>query len=89
MGMVALDKVESPEDMEALREFISEHHKHTDSSVAKMLLDDYGTAVTKFVKVSPCVRLTKHISARHKNAEDKKSRRRDVLTKEEEGVSAS
>ena len=54
MGMVALDKVESPEDMESLRGFIAEHHKHTDSSVAKELLDDFGTAVTKFVKVRTC-----------------------------------
>lgn len=52
MGMVALDKVDKPEDMELLREFISEHHKHTDSSVAKALLDDFGTSVTKFVKVN-------------------------------------
>ncbi|CAN0568777.1 unnamed protein product, partial [Laminaria digitata] len=51
MGMVALDKVESPEDMESLRSFIADHHKHTDSTVAKDLLDDFGTEVTKFVKV--------------------------------------
>lgn len=51
MGMVGLEKVESPEDMEALRGFIESHHKHTDSSVAKALLDDFGTSVTKFVKV--------------------------------------
>lgn len=51
MGMVALDKVETPEDMESLRGFIEEHHKHTGSSVAKRLLDDFGTEVTNFVKV--------------------------------------
>lgn len=51
MGMIALDKVESPEDMESLRTFIGEHHKHTGSKVAEKLLDDFGTSVTKFVKV--------------------------------------
>lgn len=52
MGMVALEKVESPQDMESLRTFIADHHKHTGSTVAEGLLDDFGTAVTKFVKVS-------------------------------------
>lgn len=51
MGMVALEKVESPEDMESLRSYIAEHQKHTGSAVAKDLLDDFGTEVTKFVKV--------------------------------------
>lgn len=51
MGMIALEKVESPEDMESLRTFIGEHHKHTGSTVAEKLLDDFGTSVTKFVKV--------------------------------------
>lgn len=49
--MVGLEKVESPEDVQALQGYISEHYRHTNSSVAKGLLDDYGTAVTKFVKV--------------------------------------
>lgn len=57
MGMVALEKVDSPEDMESLRSFISEHQKHTGSSVAKELLDDFGTTVTKFVKVRASQRL--------------------------------
>lgn len=51
MGMVALEKVETPEDMEALRGFIEEHKKHTGSTVAQALLDDFGTTVTQFVKV--------------------------------------
>lgn len=51
MGMVALDKVEIPEDVDALRGFISEHYDHTKSTVAKDILDDFGMAVTKFVKV--------------------------------------
>lgn len=49
--MVGLEKVESPEDVQALQGFISEHYRHTNSSVAKEMLDDYGTTVTKFVKV--------------------------------------
>lgn len=51
MGMVALEKVENPEEMELLRGFISEHQRHTGSTVAQAVLDDFGTAVTKFAKV--------------------------------------
>lgn len=53
MGMVALEKVENPEEMELLRGFISEHQRHTGSTVAQAVLDDFGTAVTKFAKVMP------------------------------------
>lgn len=52
MGMVALESVDSPEEMEELRGFIQAHLDHTGSTKAKDLLDDFGTAVTKFVKVS-------------------------------------
>lgn len=55
MGMVALEKVDSVEDMEALRGFIQQHQEHTGSTTAQKLLDDFGTAVTKFVKVRVCV----------------------------------
>lgn len=55
MGMVALEKVESPEDVDALHGFIQQHQEHTGSTTAQRLLDDYGTAVTKFVKVRDCV----------------------------------
>ena len=51
MGMVALEKVESVEDVEALHGFIQQHQEHTGSTTAQKLLDDFGTAVTKFVKV--------------------------------------
>lgn len=54
--MVALDKVESPEDVEALHGFIQQHQEHTGSTTAQKLLDDFGTEVTKFVKV--CARAT-------------------------------
>lgn len=51
MGMVALESVESPEDVEALHGFIQAHQEHTGSTTAQKLLDDFGTEVTKFVKV--------------------------------------
>lgn len=51
MGMIALEKVDSPEDMDELRGFIQAHQDHTGSVTAKKLLDDFGTSVTKFVKV--------------------------------------
>lgn len=51
MGMVALEKVETPEDVEALHGFIQQHQEHTGSTTAQKLLDDFGTEVTKFVKV--------------------------------------
>ncbi|CAM9810110.1 unnamed protein product, partial [Hapterophycus canaliculatus] len=53
MGMVALESVDSPEEMAELRGFIQAHLDHTGSTKAKELLDDFGTAVTKFVKVMP------------------------------------
>ncbi|CAN0462769.1 unnamed protein product [Discosporangium mesarthrocarpum] len=53
MGMVGLEKVDAPEDVKELRGFLEAHHQHTESTVAKRLLDNYSVEVTKFVKVSP------------------------------------
>jgi glutamate synthase domain-containing protein 3 len=51
-SMVDLDHLE-PADDTILKRLITRHLDHTGSSVARRLLDDWGTASGKFVKVFP------------------------------------
>ena len=53
MEMVELEKVTDQEDIEELRSLIEEHGKLTGSTVAKVILDDWGNALNNFVKVMP------------------------------------
>ncbi|MBV9080044.1 MAG: glutamate synthase large subunit, partial [Elusimicrobia bacterium] len=53
LSMVDLEPVASADDRTALREMISRHFQYTGSTVAKNLLDNWSTAVEKFVKVFP------------------------------------
>jgi glutamate synthase domain-containing protein 3 len=53
LGMVDLEAVETDEDAAELRALIQQHHAHTASPVARRILDDWDTQVTKFVKVMP------------------------------------
>ena len=53
LGMVDLEKLEEPEDIAELLVMIRNHHQHTGSAVARRLLDDWDTAISKFVKVMP------------------------------------
>jgi glutamate synthase (NADPH/NADH) large chain len=50
--MVDLDPVEN-EDFDELRKMISDHHKYTNSTVAKFILDDFENQLKNFIKVFP------------------------------------
>ncbi len=53
MGMVELSLVEDNRDIEELTSLISGHYRHTDSKKAKMILDDPGKFIPRFIKVTP------------------------------------
>jgi glutamate synthase (NADPH/NADH) large chain len=51
--MVALERVEEPEEEEELRSLVEKHRRYTGSPVAKRLLDDWEGSLKCFVKVYP------------------------------------
>jgi glutamate synthase domain-containing protein 3 len=51
--MVALEELTAPQDIEELRAMVENHHRYTDSRVARRLLDSWDKMITKFVKVMP------------------------------------
>ncbi|MBT4520408.1 MAG: glutamate synthase large subunit [Halieaceae bacterium] len=53
MGMVELEGVTSNQDIMELRTLIEKHLLHTGSAVADRVLNDWDTALTRFVKVMP------------------------------------
>ena len=53
LDMVALEKLEEPEDIEQVRDLLIQHAGYTKSTVAARLLGDWEWSVTKFVKVMP------------------------------------
>lgn len=53
LELVDLEPVDSPEDIEELRELISEHQAYTQSTVAARVLGDWEAMLSKFVKVMP------------------------------------
>ena len=53
LEMVALEKLEEPEDVEQVRDLLIQHAGYTKSTVAARLLGDWDWAVKKFVKVMP------------------------------------
>ena len=52
-SLVDLVAVEEPEDVQHLKSLIEEHFQNTQSGVAKKILDEWETSLTKFVKVYP------------------------------------
>lgn len=52
MEMVDLDQPDE-KDIELLKGMISDHHKHTNSTVAKFVLDDWDNQLQHFIKVFP------------------------------------
>ena len=52
-SIVDLLPVEEPEDIQQLRGLIEEHFQHTQSSVAKKVLDEWEEILPKFVKIYP------------------------------------
>jgi glutamate synthase (NADPH/NADH) large chain len=53
LGTVELERVEEQEDIDELRSLVSKHAELTGSTVAKDLLSDWDTALSRFVKVMP------------------------------------
>ncbi len=53
MEMVKLEKVEEKAEIATLKALIEEHQDKTNSAVAKRLLADWKTTISKFVKVIP------------------------------------
>jgi len=53
MGMVGLEKVTDPVEINELASYIEEHKDATGSTVAEELLKNWGNSVTHFVKVMP------------------------------------
>ncbi|KAF3983363.1 MAG: glutamate synthase large subunit [Methylococcales symbiont of Hymedesmia sp. n. MRB-2018] len=53
MGMVDLEKVDQEHDIDELYGLIKLHQKHTDSTVAQQVLDNWDTVLAQFVKVMP------------------------------------
>ena len=53
LEMVALEKLEEPEDVEQVRDLLIQHAGYTKSTVAARLLGDWDWAVSKFIKVMP------------------------------------
>ena len=53
LELVDLEKVEDEEDINELREMISEHHQRTGSTVADKVLSDWDNTLSQFVKVMP------------------------------------
>ena len=51
--MVALEGVIDSEDVTELRTLMENHHRYTDSTVAKSLLDNWDDQLGNFVKVMP------------------------------------
>jgi glutamate synthase (NADPH/NADH) large chain len=52
-GMVDLEQLSAPEDIELLKQMIENHLRHTGSLKAKALLADWKISLKKFVKVYP------------------------------------
>ena len=53
LEMVELEAVSEGEDIAELRKMIENHHRYTDSPVAKSILDDWWRKLSQFVKVMP------------------------------------
>jgi glutamate synthase domain-containing protein 2/glutamate synthase domain-containing protein 1/glutamate synthase domain-containing protein 3 len=51
--MVSLESPDKPDDVTTLRRLLENHYKLTGSPRAKQLLDDWGNALKRFVKVMP------------------------------------
>jgi len=53
MSLVELFPVEEKEDVEELKQLIENHHKYTESAVAKRILDNWSETLPQFIKVYP------------------------------------
>ena len=53
LEMVALEKMENAQDISELKELIAKHYKHTGSTVAEGILQNWDEELPRFVKVMP------------------------------------
>ena len=53
LEMVELEKVIAPEDLATLKDLLAKHHKHTGSTVASTILQNWDDELAHFVKVMP------------------------------------
>ena len=53
LEMVELEKVIAAEDLAALKDLLAKHHKHTGSTVASTILQNWDDELPHFVKVMP------------------------------------
>ena len=53
LGMVELEKVVEPQDVQTLKTMIENHARHTGSRKARMILDSWPMTLPNFVKVMP------------------------------------
>ena len=53
MGLVGLETIDTPEEMQEVYDYIQEHVNMTGSSVGQAMLDNWTERVGKFVKVMP------------------------------------
>ncbi|KAJ7545860.1 hypothetical protein O6H91_08G013200 [Diphasiastrum complanatum] len=53
LGLVDLEEVEDQEDIVNLKSMIQQHHRNTKSKVAKEVLENFDSLLSKFVKVFP------------------------------------
>jgi glutamate synthase (NADH) len=53
MGLVALERIDSPEESDEIYDYIKEHVETTGSSLGQEMLDNWDTRASQFVKVFP------------------------------------
>jgi glutamate synthase (NADPH) large chain len=77
MGMVELEKMRVGEDQQIVRTLIEAHLKYTGSRKAKLVLDNWKTMVSKFVKIMPID--YKRVLAERKAAALKEQAQKDMV----------
>ncbi|XP_014504410.1 glutamate synthase [NADH], amyloplastic isoform X1 [Vigna radiata var. radiata] len=82
LELVDLDKVEEEEDIYTLRMLIQQHQRHTNSLLAKEVLDDFENLLPKFIKVFP--REYKRALASVKSEEASKDAAKDAEDQDDE-----
>ncbi|KAF8042872.1 hypothetical protein BT93_A1255 [Corymbia citriodora subsp. variegata] len=82
LELVDLDKVEEEEDIMTLRMMIQQHQRHTNSLLAKEVLEDFESLLPKFIKVFP--RDYKRILADMKAGEASKNAQKNMEEEQEQ-----
>ena len=77
LGMVELEKVVEPEDVQTLKTLIENHARHTGSRKARMIVDSWPMMLPNFVKVMPLD--YKRVLAERKAAMKKSAREQEVV----------